>query len=295
MPSQQLPVNTNPTFTSITANNTDGVPAMDASNYRSGCLQITSIGGGGTIAIQHSLDGGTTWVSGQIRNFGSGGTGTTITTTGLFLFDILPGAQIRIRTTAYTSGTITGNVTLSSLSLPAIAGIVLTSAAGAQIGAGTLGSDTYSSGSQVLQVLAAGALFDGTNYNRQRGMTANTVLASAARTATISTDITNFNASAMAVFLNITAAPNTASTITVALRVKDSISGNYVTLLTSAAITGSVVTGSVPVTNRYALALGETVAANVAASVALGRTMNVLVTHSNGDSWTYSISADLGT
>ena len=52
-------------------------------------------------------------------------------------------------------------------------------------------------------------------------------------------------------------------------------------------------TGAVPVTNKYVVALGVTVAANVAVSDALARTMNVQVVHSNGDSWTYSLSAEL--
>lgn len=135
--------------------------------------------------------------------------------------------------------------------------------------------------------------FNATTWDRKRGVTANTVLASAARTATVSTDVTNYNGRSFAVILNITAAPNTASTITVQIRVKDSISGNYVTLLASAAILGTASQG-VPVTNRYVVALGITVAANLDVSDALGRTMNVNVIHSDGASWTYSISADIG-
>ena len=145
-----------------------------------------------------------------------------------------------------------------------------------------------------LKVNSVGATFNGTNWDRLRGMTANTVLVSAARTATVSTDVTNYNGRSFAVILNITAAPNTASTITIQIRVKDSISGNYVTLLASAAILGTATTGIVPNTTRYVVALGETVAANLAASDALGRTMNVNVVHSNADSWTYSVSVDIG-
>jgi hypothetical protein len=139
----------------------------------------------------------------------------------------------------------------------------------------------------------ASHLFNGTNWDRERNNTSNIVLASAARTATVSIDITNHNARSFVVFLNITVAPNTASTLTINIREKDSISGNYVNVLSSAAILGSSIFAAVPVTNRYTIALGVTVAANISASEALARTMNVQVVHSNADSWTYSISDEL--
>jgi hypothetical protein len=139
-----------------------------------------------------------------------------------------------------------------------------------------------------------GFLYDNTAWTRQRGVTPNTVLASAARTGTVSTDVTNYNGKTIAVTLNITVAPNTASTLTLQIRLKDSISGNYTTLLASAAIVGTATTGVVPVTNLYRIGQGITVTANVSAADVLGRTMNVNIVHSNADSWTYSVSADIG-
>jgi hypothetical protein len=139
-----------------------------------------------------------------------------------------------------------------------------------------------------------GFLYDNTAWTRQRGVTPNTVLASAARTGTVSTDITNYNGRTIAVTLNITVAPNTASTLTLQIRLKDSISGNYTTLLASAAIVGTATTGVVPVTNLYRIGQGITVTTNVSAADVLGRTMNVNIVHSNADSWTYSVSADIG-
>jgi len=127
-----------------------------------------------------------------------------------------------------------------------------------------------------------------------RNNTPVTALISAARTATANADVTNFNAKTFRVILNITVAPNTASTLTPAIRVKDSISGNYVTILTGAAETGTVDTGAVPVTKTYSVGAGLVATANISSAEALARTMNVLVTHSNADSWTYSVSVELG-
>lgn len=146
--------------------------------------------------------------------------------------------------------------------------------------------------SQFEAVAVGELLFNGTNLDRRRNNTANIVLASAARTATVSTDLTNYNSSRITITLNITAAPNTASTITIQIRAKDSISGNYSTLLASVAIVGTA-SQSPPYTNRYIVALGITTAANVAAIDVLNRTMNVNVVHSDAASWTYSISAEL--
>jgi hypothetical protein len=136
--------------------------------------------------------------------------------------------------------------------------------------------------------------FNGSTWDRLRAMVASTVLASAARTGTVSTDITNFNGKTIAVTLNITVAPNTASTITLQIRLKDSISGNYTILLASAAIVGTATTGVVPVTNLYRVGQGITVTANVSAADVLGRTLNVNMVHSDSASWTYSVSADIG-
>jgi hypothetical protein len=137
-------------------------------------------------------------------------------------------------------------------------------------------------------------VLNGSTWDRLRAMVASTVLASAARTGTVSTDITNFNGKTIAVTLNITVAPNTASTITLQIRLKDSISGNYTILLASAAIVGTATTGVVPVTNLYRVGQGITVTANVSAADVLGRTLNVNMVHSDSASWTYSVSADIG-
>lgn len=292
-----LPTNTTLAWTNIGANNTDGVAATDVSSYRFLTLQLTGTWSA-TISVQFSADGGTTWVTAYGWNTNSGVMAATATANGIYAYSIPAGVQTRIRTTTYASGSVVGNVALSSLpgvfngatQIANTAGLVVTVRNPADgIGAGTPSS---------LDAMSYGMIWNGSTtsptFDRERSNSAVTVLASAARTATVSTDVITYNAATFRIILNITAAPNTASTLTVAIRVKDSISANYVTILTAAAITGSVITGTVPNTTSLAAGAGLVATANVSAPEALARTMNVLVTHSNGDSWTYSISVELG-
>lgn len=111
-----------------------------------------------------------------------------------------------------------------------------------------------------------------------------TVLASAARTATAnSEDFLNSRFRGVKIFVKVTAKADTPS-ITVSIQEKDPVSGEYRTILTSAAITD--VTATPTVLTVYP---GVTAAANVAASEPLGNTWRVVVTHADGDSITYSV------
>ena len=109
-----IPTNTTPTWSNIAANNTDGIASMDVSNYASGTLQLTGTWNA-TVNIQFSLDGGTTWVAALVFNLSSASTSASIGSNGIILFAIPRGAQMRIRTVAYTSGTVVGNLGLSSI------------------------------------------------------------------------------------------------------------------------------------------------------------------------------------
>lgn len=129
---------------------------------------------------------------------------------------------------------------------------------------------------------------NGTTFNTWRTNQAVASLASAARTASANADVTVHNGRSLMVILNITATPNNSETLTVSIRAKDSISGNYVTLLTGSPITASVINASLPNTTQMQLGVGLSV------NTALARTMNVLVTHSSTGSWTYSVSAEVG-
>jgi hypothetical protein len=114
-----LAVNLVPTFTSGSSLNADLVAAFDASNYRSGSLQLTGTWVG-TVQVQASMDAGTTWVALRIRKQ-DGTYSTSQTAVGIYEFGVPTGAQIRIRITAYSSGTVTGAAALTSMPFAPIA------------------------------------------------------------------------------------------------------------------------------------------------------------------------------
>lgn len=113
-----------------------------------------------------------------------------------------------------------------------------------------------------------------------------TVYSSAARTATpTAVEVATNRAHALRVILDATAITATPSVV-VTIDAFDSLSGKYVNLLTSAAITA---TGTTTLT----IGPGVTVAANVSASTFLGDRVRVTVTHGDADSITYTVSAHL--
>lgn len=135
-----------------------------------------------------------------------------------------------------------------------------------------------------LSVNANGILFNGTTWDRERANEELTVLASAARTATTASGTqTNYNGRGVNVFVDVTAI-TTAPSITVAIQGLDPVSGKWITLLTSAAIT----TVS---TTHLRIYPGVAAAANTKADEALPRRWRVNVTHANADSITYSVGA----
>jgi hypothetical protein len=110
--------------------------------------------------------------------------------------------------------------------------------------------------------------------------------ASAARTATPTAATLNTSrVKGLRLVIDVTAIVTTPS-ITVTVDAVDNTSGKFINLLTSAAIT----TVS---TVALSIALGTTVAANVSASTFLPDAVRVTVTHANGNSITYSVSAHL--
>lgn len=109
-----------------------------------------------------------------------------------------------------------------------------------------------------------------------------TLLASAARTATISSsDQTNYNGRGVRVFINVSVVPGAAPSLVPTIEVKDPVSGVYTAVLTGAAI---VAVGHTVLT----LFPGVTVAANLAVSNALGKIWRLTITAGNANSATYS-------
>ena len=129
---------------------------------------------------------------------------------------------------------------------------------------------------------AAALLFNGTTWEREYTSTTGTALASAARTASIDTaDIANYSARGLHVVIDATAVTATPS-ITVTIQGKDSLSGQYYTILAAAAITAV----STTVLRVYP---GLTAAANLVANDVLPRNWRVSVAAADADSITYSV------
>lgn len=137
-----------------------------------------------------------------------------------------------------------------------------------------------------LDVRAGMHAFNGATWDRQRNNHELTLLASAARTATVSSvDQTNYNCRGVVIFIDVTAIAATPS-VTFTIEGKSSLSAEYYTILTSAAVvaTGNTVLRAYP---------GLTAAANTVANDVLPRIWRVTATHGDADSITYSVSANL--
>lgn len=112
------------------------------------------------------------------------------------------------------------------------------------------------------------------------------IFASEARTATATsgTQLNKFN-TGVQLIVDVTAVAATPS-VTFAIQGKDGVSGNWYTLLVSAAITGVG-------TTVLRVGPGETDAANLVEGAHLPRVWRVLATHADADSITYSVGANL--
>lgn len=112
------------------------------------------------------------------------------------------------------------------------------------------------------------------------------IYASAARTATpTAVEVAVRRAKSLVVVLDATVHAVSAA-LTITIDRKDSTSGKYINILTSASITAVS-------TNTIRVALGAPVTANVSASEPLPDVVRIGVTHGNANSVTYSVSAHL--
>lgn len=122
------------------------------------------------------------------------------------------------------------------------------------------------------------------NGNEQTFPVEVTLLASAARTATVNTaDQTNYGFRGLHVIIDATAASLTPSVV-FTIQGKDSLSGKYYTILASAAVTGIS-------TTILRVFPGATASANVTANDQLPTTWRVNCVHADTDSITYSVGA----
>lgn len=123
-----------------------------------------------------------------------------------------------------------------------------------------------------------------------------TVLESAARTASAnSSDIENqTGARGVRLYVDFTATPNNAETVTPSIQVKDPVSAKYVTVTAFTALVASAI-GAAPTTQTYVYELypGALETAATAFHEVQGGTLphkwRVRVVHSAAGSWTYTV------
>jgi hypothetical protein len=114
-----------------------------------------------------------------------------------------------------------------------------------------------------------------------------TALSSAARTTNASSgDLTNYNHRGVVILIDVTLVPGAAPSLVFTIRGKSSLGSDYYTLLTSVAITATGQT-------RLIVHPDLTTAANTIAKDVLPRVWDIDVAAGNGNSATYSVSANL--
>jgi hypothetical protein len=134
-------------------------------------------------------------------------------------------------------------------------------------------------------VAVGGFLHNGTNWDKQRGNLDTITLINAANVSATQTsaDQTNFNGRGVKVWLNIT---TFGAALTLAIQYKDPVSGQYITALSSVAISANTFT-------QYTIYPGITGAANVSLSDVLPRTWRTQVTGPSGSTFTVGASVIL--
>lgn len=257
-------------------------------------LVLSGNGSGMTFTIQ-GRDGAGNWQNMPAFTFAGvvAGAGTSLSANGAWVVPCAGFDQVRANLTAIGGGTATfswmtgaGTALPYSVATPFLTDGQTTPRAMQIFSCGGGGSAGDGNGNTGL--LAVGnVLYNGSNADRQRSNTDISVFASAARTTAQSSDQTNYNGRGVRVVLSVTVASGTGG-LTVHVRGKDSISGNYYDLL----VAGSAVAGTG--TFVYDVYPGVAAAANgitLTASAFVPRNWNVQVAVGDASSYTYSVSA----
>lgn len=270
-----------------------------------------------TAVFEVNVDQGSspTWVATFAQNVNTGLLVSSATATGIFRVDVSGAREFRVRCSAYTSGTVVvtlnGSIAtpahfgsasgmLVDTELPAALALANNTAqqtapfVGAQLfGAGTsnehfslIVAQALSDGSTGGRSLPAfGWIFNNTSWDRERMAFEATLLASAERdTGAVETsaDIRTYNLRGISVVLDVTAIADTPSLV-VTINGKDSTSGKYYNLLTSAAVVGVS-------TNVYTVYPGQNTAAGLQVNRPVPPIVQVVVTPADSDSATYSLN-----
>ena len=156
---------------------------------------------------------------------------------------------------------------------------------------GTPGDGDANAGLNKLYTIAYNDLFNEVGWDRQRGNTTYTLLASAARTTqTSSTTQTNFNARGVLLVLNVTAASGTGG-LTLKVFGIDPISGQVAPALLSAS--AAIIAVGTPGYIVYPGGAGGSNSINTTSSQPLPRIWVAQVNVGDASSYTYSLSASL--
>lgn len=230
----------------ITANS-QTIGPWDTVSCTGAYILVSGTYAGVSIVIEGTVDGATTWVplAGYQINATSSSGLTTFTpgTNGQAQYYILVGAcqQIRVRSTAWTSGTmnVAGLETLDAdpIALPNSAGTAVSNFSAAA------GTSDGSGGPTTTSVYADEMLFNGATWDRSRANFQLALDGSSARTASgNSAAMTNYNARGAIFYVNVTAASGT--TPTFVWKVQWSYDGGttYVDLDATNAATASITT-----------------------------------------------------
>lgn len=256
------------------------IASFDATHYKSMALQLTGTWVATLVIEQSNND--TDFVATSAINANTGASSASFTTNGLYIAAITA-RFVRVRCSAYTSGTIVANGLISGLAFETPnANVTIT--ADTEFSAAAALADATANPTTTL-VGGLNQLFNNATWDRERGNYEETVLASAARTASInSADLVNYNARGIIVVIDATAITATPS-IVATIKGKDTLSGKYNTILASAAITAVSTT---------VLKVGPalTAAANLVANDLLPRIWRVEIAAGDADSITYSIGAN---
>jgi hypothetical protein len=138
-------------------------------------------------------------------------------------------------------------------------------------------------------VPASSLRWNGTTFDRERGNTEGTLLASAARTVqAISATQTNYNARGVILFFWATVDPGGGRTIQISLQYTDPVSGTHLIGADFAATTGTQ-----QVLHTYPGVTPVASGVHQALSRPLPRTWRAVVTPSDAASWTYSLGYSL--
>ena len=136
----------------------------------------------------------------------------------------------------------------------------------------------------------AGFLFNGSTWDRKRGNTEGTAVSGGAYTTTaVGADITNHNARGVLLHMDLTAAGGV-SGVTIAIQAKDPASNKYQTIFVDSS--ARTATGSY----RYLVYPGASASLgsyNATSAGAVPRTWRVIVTNTDGSSYTFSVGYQL--